>query len=458
MLSSGGGQGVLEQTLGRSLQAQRKARGLTIQALAAQAGVHRTTISRWERGEATPFAHELARVLDILAVSLAERQVYYQGIEAPRAIRLMDTSAIAALPISCGELLWALRQRARVSQRTVAQATKVAQSLVVKWEKGECWPSNEHLHAFCFTVGATQDELVFLTTRAWQPMEPLPQKREALDNFLLQGRDDSNPVWAGIYLALAARYQSLYRSGKISESDALSAYGIYAVYLAWRLQKFEEAKQITAPVIASLERSRGPLNWGQIAAINCHVAYDDAFGNERRNVPRNYGTRRQWEDNVRFLESVSHRFPTKNKRMYYRLRAQNLEKRGSMDEAEANYQINIASASDQREAYSQSWAYVEFLCRQGRFRAALPILIPPAQLSSYGAPSLVCIKNWCNHAEVLAGLGDHAEAESYLTQAVTHAHEHGETNLSEHEFVRIGALIQQRQASSRYSKTHEEPP
>ena len=71
---------VLEQTLGRTLQGQRKARGLTIQALAAQAGVHRTTVSRWERGEAVPFVHELTRVLDILNVSLKERQGYYQSV------------------------------------------------------------------------------------------------------------------------------------------------------------------------------------------------------------------------------------------------------------------------------------------------------------------------------------------------------------------------------------------
>jgi transcriptional regulator with XRE-family HTH domain len=430
----------LEQTLGHSLQTQRKARGLTIQALAVQAGVHRTTISRWERGESIPFVHELTRVLEILNITPKERQAHYQSIEAPRAMQIAQTGANASLPISLGELLWALRHRAGVSQRAVARITNVAQSLVVKWEKGECWPNMEHLHAFCFAVGATQDELVFLTTRAWNQVEPLPQKREALDDFLLQGRDDSNPVWAGIYLALAARYQSLYRTGKISEPDALSAYGIYAVYLAWRLHKFEEAKQIVAPVIASLGRSRGPLNLAQIAAINCHVAYDDAFGNERRNVPRNYGTRRQWEDNISFLESVSHRFPPRNKRMYNRLRAQNLEKLGSMDEADANYQVNIASASNQREAHGQSWAYVEFLCRQGRFRDALPVLIPPSALA-HGTPPLVAIKNWCNHAEVFAGLGDYAEAEGYLTQAVTYAHQHSEPSLSEHEFSRIGSLL-----------------
>ena len=428
-------------SLGRALREARTRHGLSINTLATKAGVHRTTISRWERGEATPFAHELARVLEILKVSPQERQAHYQSIEAPRALQIAHTNTNANLPVSLGEFLWALRQRVGVPQRQVARVAGVAQNLVVKWEKGECWPSMEHLHAFCFAVGASQDELVFLTTRAWNQVEPLPQKREALDDFLLQGRDDSNPVWAGIYLALAARYQSLYRTGKISESDALSAYGIYAVYLAWRLHKFEEAKQIAAPVIASLGRSRGPLNWGQIAAINCHVSYDDAFGNERRNVPRNYGTRRQWEDNVSFLESVSHRFTPRNKRNYNRIRAQNLEKLGSMDEADANYQVNIASASSQREADSQSWAYVEFLCRQGRFRDALPVLIPPAQLFSNGSPAMLIIKNWCNHAEVFAGLGDYTEAEGYLTQAVTYAHQHSEPSLSEREFLRIGSLI-----------------
>ena len=53
---------------------------------------------------------------------------------------------------------------------------------------------------------------------------------------------------------------------------------------------------------------------------------------------------------------------------------------------------------------------------------ALPFMIPPAQLFSYGTPPLVAIKNWCNHAEVFAGLGDYAEAGSYLAQAVSYAH------------------------------------
>jgi Tfp pilus assembly protein PilF len=138
---------------------------------------------------------------------------------------------------------------------------------------------------------------------------------------------------------------------------------------------------------------------------------------------------------------VSHRFTPRNKRNYNRIRAQNLEKLGSMDEADANYQVNIASASSQREADSQSWAYVEFLCRQGRFQDALPVLIPPAQLLSNGPPTMLSIKNWCNHAEVFAGLGDYAEAEGYLTQAVTYAHQHSEPSLSEREFLRIGSLL-----------------
>ena len=163
---------VLEHVLGRTLQGQRKACGLTIQALATKAGVHRTTVSRWERGEAVPFVHELTRVLDTLNVSQKERQGYYRSLEAPRGIQLMDAGAVSALPISSGELLWALRQRAGVSQREVARAANVAQSLVVKWEKGECWPSNEHLHVFCFAIRASQDELIFLTTRTWNQVDP----------------------------------------------------------------------------------------------------------------------------------------------------------------------------------------------------------------------------------------------------------------------------------------------
>ncbi|WP_309714421.1 helix-turn-helix transcriptional regulator [Armatimonas sp.] len=430
----------MEQTLGRALQAQRKTRGLTIQALAAQAGVHRTTVSRWERGEATPFAYELTRVLEILDISPTERQSYYRNVEAPRAIQIARTNTNANMPVSLGELLSVLRQRAGVSQRQVARIVGVTQNLVFKWEKDECWPNNENLHTFCFAIGASQDELVFLTTRAWNQVEPLPQNREALDDFIQSGQDDLDTAWAGVYLAVVARYQSLYRAGKIGEIEALSVHALYAVYLAWRLQRFEDAKRIVAPIIASLGRSQGQLTLAQQRAITCQVSYDDAFGNERRNVPRNYGSKKLWEGNLALLDSLGHRYSAGAKPGYHCLLAQNWEKIGNMVAAEANYKHNITSASSKRMTQRRSWAYVEFLCRQGRFRDALPFLIPHSALP-HGTPPLVFIKHWCNHAEVFAGLGDYAVAEGYLTQAVTYAHQHSEPSLSEHEFSRIGSLI-----------------
>lgn len=439
-----GGKG-LEQTLGYALQAQRKSCGLTIQALSVKAGVHRTTISRWERGEATPFAFELAQVLDILNVGQTERQRYYQNIEAPRGIHVASTTTSASLPVSLGEFLWALRQRGGVSQRTVARAAGVAQSLVVKWEKGECWPSDENLHTYCFVVGASQDEMVFLTTRAWNQVDPLPQTKEALDDFTLRAHDDMDTAWAGIYLAVVARYQSLYRAGKINEVEALSGHAVYAEYLAWRLQRFEDARKIVVPIIASLGRSRGTLTLGQQRAIRCQVSYDDAFGNERPNVPRNYGTKKLWGDHIALLDAQSHRYPQHAKSQYHRLLAQNWEKIGNVVSAEAHYRHHIRSAPNERVAQSRSWSYVEFLCRQRRFRDALPLLMPPSCVPNE-APPLLYVKHVCNHAEVFAGLGDYAEAEGYLVQAVAHARQHGEDNLARHEFVRIGSLIQQGRA------------
>ncbi len=430
----------MEQTLGSTLRAQRKARGLTIQALAAKAGVHRTTVSRWERGEATPFAYELTRVLGILDISPTERQDYYRNVEAPRGIQIARAGTNANLPVSLGELLSVLRQRAGVSQRQVARVAGVTQNLVFKWEKGECWPDNVNLHAFCFAIGASQDELVFLTTRAWSQVEPLPQNREALDDFIQSGHDDLDTTWAGVYLAVAARYQSLHRAGKIGEIEALSMHGLYAEYLAWRLHRFEDAKRIVAPIIASLGRSRGTLTRGQQGAILCQVHFDDAFGNQRLNVPRNYGSKKLWEGNLALLNSLGHRYSAGKKPNYHYLLANNWEKIGNVEAAEANYKHNIASAPSERMIQHRSWAYVDFLCRQGRFRDALPFLIPHSALP-HGTLPLVFIKHWCNHAEVFAGLGDYAEAEGYLTQAVTYAHQHIEPNLYEYEFSRIGALI-----------------
>lgn len=56
----------------RQLRELRIARGLTVEELAPLAGVHATTIGRWERLERDPHLPHLLRWIDALEADLAE--------------------------------------------------------------------------------------------------------------------------------------------------------------------------------------------------------------------------------------------------------------------------------------------------------------------------------------------------------------------------------------------------
>jgi transcriptional regulator with XRE-family HTH domain len=62
----------LTESLAATLQAARKARGLSVSALAAGAGVSRAMIAKVERGDAQPTAVLLARLAGALGMTLSE--------------------------------------------------------------------------------------------------------------------------------------------------------------------------------------------------------------------------------------------------------------------------------------------------------------------------------------------------------------------------------------------------
>jgi transcriptional regulator with XRE-family HTH domain len=49
---------------------------------ASAAGVHRNTISRWERGDGYPDARQLARLIEFYGVDAAERDALYASAGA----------------------------------------------------------------------------------------------------------------------------------------------------------------------------------------------------------------------------------------------------------------------------------------------------------------------------------------------------------------------------------------
>lgn len=67
--------------LGARLRAQRKALGLSQEALAARIGVDRTAISYWESGQVEPRSLKLAAVSRVLNISVDEL-LGLDGVEA----------------------------------------------------------------------------------------------------------------------------------------------------------------------------------------------------------------------------------------------------------------------------------------------------------------------------------------------------------------------------------------
>jgi transcriptional regulator with XRE-family HTH domain len=58
--------------LGAAIRSLRKARKLSIEALAAQAGIHWTSLSRIERGEQNPSWDAVAELATVLEIDTAE--------------------------------------------------------------------------------------------------------------------------------------------------------------------------------------------------------------------------------------------------------------------------------------------------------------------------------------------------------------------------------------------------
>jgi transcriptional regulator with XRE-family HTH domain len=137
---------------------------------AQQAGIHRATLDRWEKGRAQPRLSELGALLGVLNVSAQQKRHALGLMEAPRAARqvrqevtrIAEQSGMAALPHG-GDLLHALRMRKGLSLEEAARQVQVTGGTLRRWEKMEVWPSVEQLHRLCYALEAQEEEIVALT-------------------------------------------------------------------------------------------------------------------------------------------------------------------------------------------------------------------------------------------------------------------------------------------------------
>ena len=148
--------------VGELLKAWRKSKKITGIDLSRQAGISRTTLTRWEAGQTLPRIVELEAILIALQASPVQRQEALAHIQAPRAVKLLREVAGAVLPVR-GDLLRAMRLRQGWTQQETAQKAEIAQGTLARWERTEDWPSAERLHTLCYVLDAQEAELLALT-------------------------------------------------------------------------------------------------------------------------------------------------------------------------------------------------------------------------------------------------------------------------------------------------------
>jgi transcriptional regulator with XRE-family HTH domain len=178
---------------GQFLQQLRKSRKAGVAPTARAAGLHRSTLHRWERGEALPRLWELDALLTTLEATPQQKKQALALMDAPRAQqqvqerinRIAESLELQSLPHG-GDLLRAMRLRRGWTLEEVASQVGISDRTLRRWEAGSIWPSVPQIHALCFALKAEEEEIVALTcghlrfSSRHEPDGPLsPEEMEA---------------------------------------------------------------------------------------------------------------------------------------------------------------------------------------------------------------------------------------------------------------------------------------
>nr|WP_246385478.1 helix-turn-helix transcriptional regulator [Armatimonas rosea] len=255
-------------TVGQQLQQWRLRRGLSLGALSLRCGIHKSTLSRWERGIQLPSTRELDDTLKALEVSAQERAACWQQLDAPRAVLYRHQEPAGMRQISGGELLRALRLRSGVTQQDAARAAGVTREMLSRWERGERWPDGQKLHALCYALGASLDETLHLTTRGFIEQEPLPLERPALLQIhLALAYDTTSPKLELANWHIAARFAELDRGDPFRLQLIQAAIWGTLGYNLWHQGNLGSASRLGQQTMRLMQDCRGFLGASQLRGI-----------------------------------------------------------------------------------------------------------------------------------------------------------------------------------------------
>lgn len=284
--------------IGEVIRKARFTQGLSLGLLSQQAGVHKSTLSRWESGKSVPYTEELERVFTILDIEEKTRKACWSALGVPRAERHLKSAShdpLQDMAITGGELMRALRLRSQLSQEEAARLIGVTQGTFSQWEHNDAWPTPEKLSRLCEVLGATPGEMEALRERQWRGYSELPRDKEAMDAYMYQLDKQDTVLEKGlIYLALAGRYWQLFREHQISEVDAVDIWGHYADHLC-RAGMVEAGIRVARATYDAIAQTKGTLSIGQVHAFG--VVVDGGLRGIQA-VPRKMELRRPLESRI----------------------------------------------------------------------------------------------------------------------------------------------------------------
>jgi len=415
------------QTIGEWLQQVRQRRRLSQHALARQARLAPSTINRWERGITRPSIHELEQVLHALSVSSAERLEALRLLDAPRALmtlqqltRQQPHPSGELNPPLLGDLLGALRRRHGWSVAQVAAALQVSERSVRGWERSQTIPSDEHLHALCYVLKATPDEVAFILTRPlWLEPPSTPTVHEEAALLKMRIEEMRQLIWQGVTegmeLGLFALEAQVWWHVRQCPHHAELLREVYTLCCQWYTLhgRVQDAERYGYRGLRLLNRERRfPRNaaW-LIRAIS--IGHADPNRSESR-IIESAGILQDWLPQV--SQSIEYGA------WFYREMSEFYSAAHRYDEAErtAAQGFQIIQRSDSLAEHQHArLSRALVLCRVGQPRKAMETLIPPENpLPPTQAHYLMVLY------EICCALGDTEQAVAALAEAEQIARQH----------------------------------
>jgi transcriptional regulator with XRE-family HTH domain len=241
---------------------------------AQQAGIHRVTLQRWERGRAQPRLSELGALLGVLDVSAQQKRHALGLMEAPRATRqihqevtrIAKQRGMVALPHG-GDLLHALRMRKGLSLEEAARRVQVTGGTLRRWEKMEVWPSIEQLHRLCYALEAQEEEIIALTVGRFSRMPRLEKTSlEAVQERLLEITmleetiPGGYPLFELAYLQMEADAWPLALRSEAGKQMLINTYAHHAHGFSLR-ERLEEAGSVAERALELMGDTLKPISF-----------------------------------------------------------------------------------------------------------------------------------------------------------------------------------------------------